>query len=454
MFKRNQKPDNGEATQEGKVAIDIGLSSIKLAYFQGGLLCLDEFPLFEAPKDILAMKQQDLMESQKSTIKKAVSMINPKAEFILCPPPSLQVLTRIIHRSSDMDIRRHIEKEFPFDPDQFSFDVHNLDVPDRDKKAKKSDKRDNRMAVAVTDLDFIQRSIGLLGEFQLQIKKFTPSLVALLNYTSITANGDAEKPIILLDIGALYTHLIIYKGMKHFLARTIALGASHFNRELVEKLNVDFETAEKIKTERKLIDDSFFDSKVSSTSMPMFQAVNSILFGLVDEIKNSMTYFEDYYLEDLSDGTIFLTGGGSNLQNLDRFLNQEIDLSVKKADDALHELSSNHQFSPQFATAVGLLGHPSHRGLLDINLINNIEGLLFKLEAGDYFLTKEGFVDKRGYRKKQKASTPKPTVTQRAAKAAAPAISPLSFLQELPQKLRALFKGEKVRFVLISGRSI
>ena len=430
--------------QEKRVAIDIGLSSVKFAYFKENLLCLEEFPLFDQPKNIGGLKQQELINLQMTTINKAINLINPKAEFILSPQPSLEVLTRILNHPTEIDLRKYIANEFSFDMDQAGFDTHKIDITSRNKKAKKSEKKTSRAAIAITDIDFIQRSIGLLGEFQLQVKKITPTLVTLLNYLSLTSSGNGNSPIVLLDFGAQYSHLIIYKGMEKFLARTIILGGNQVNQELVQKLNVDFETAERIKTDRKLIDDSLFDSKGISTSMPMFQAINSILFDLVDEIKHSMTYFEDSFLDDLSGSSIILAGAASNLQNLDRFLSKELALPVNRVDNAVHDLASNHKFLPQFVSAIGLLGKPGHTGLLDINLINNIEGLLFKLEDGDYYLTNEGFVNKKNYKKKQK-STPQPSVTRKSiSNFQEPALTPIAFFKKLPEKIKKLLKGEKI----------
>jgi len=451
MFKRKAKKekDISDVTEETRVAIDIGHYSIKFAYFKDNLLCLDEFPFFEQPKDMIGLKQQELLDVQMFTVNKAVSMINPKAEFILSPQPSPLMLTRVLQQPPDLALKRLLERELPFEPDQFTFDTQEMSSRAQDKKSKKSEKRSLSIAVAASNLDFIQRCIGLLGKFQLQIKSVTPKAVGLLNYLLLNPDGNGDQPVVFLDLGALFSHLIIYKGKEQFLARTIHLGGIHFNNELVKRLNVDFETAEKIKTERKLIDDSLFDSKGMTSSLPMFQAINNILFNLVDEIKNSMTYFEDYFLEDVSNAIVLLAGGSSNLHNLDRFLTKETDLPVSKAEKALHNLTPDLEFSPQFASTVGLLRKPTRTDLFEINLINNIEGLLFKLEDGDYYLTKDGFVNKKKYKRKQKTG-PKEVKIAGGQGLRDITLSPLALIKELPQRIKGLLKGEKFEMPTIS----
>ncbi|MFH1491195.1 MAG: cell division FtsA domain-containing protein [Pseudomonadota bacterium] len=444
MFKKKAKANESDIAQEKRVAIDIGLYSIKFAYFKDQKLCLEEFPLFEQHKDLKAIKPKELGDSQTAAINKAVSMINPKAEFILSPQPSLQVLTRVFPQSSDIDLKRLLDKELPFEPEEYGFDSHKVTTSSTDKKTKKSAQKFSALVVSAAELDFIQRSIGLLGEFQLQIKRFSPNHVALLNYLLLSSDGQEPAPTVLIDLGALYSHLIVYKSRDKFLARTIELGGNHFNLELIQKLNVDYDTAEKIKTERKLIDDSLFDSKGASTSMPMFQAINSILYRLVDEVKNSMTYFEDGFIEDLSDATILLSGGSSNLQNLNLFLERELELPVKKVEKAVYPIAAERAFAPQFASAVGLLTDPARSDLININLINNMEGLLFKLEDGDYYLTKDGFVNKKKYKKKQRSQSFKPTVKGGSASPTGEATVDLfQFLASIPERIMALIKGEK-----------
>lgn len=444
IFKKRESKSSEKDILEKKVAIDIGLSSVKFAYFKENLLHLDEFPLSEPPKDISGIKQEGILEFQATAIKKAVSMINPSAEFILSPQPSFLSLARVFPRPTEIDIRRFLDKELPFEPDQFAYDIYRFNGASKEKRSKKSSK----IALFATDIDFVQGSIGLLGEHQLQVKKFTPGLAGLMNYLLMASNTIGQEPIVCLDLGAFYSHLVIIHGREQILGRTFGIGGNHFNQELSKKLNIDFETAEKIKKERKLIDDRLFDSKGGATSMPMYQAINAVLFGIVDEIKHSMTYFEDSFLSDLSKANILLAGGSSKLQNLDKFLERELDIPVKYAESAIHNLAPQSEFEPQFASSIGLLVNPSNKSLMDINLLKNIEGMQIKLDEGDYFLTKEGFVNKKTYKKKQKSIPIKPgSPKKKDTDMEDEAPSPLSFILSIPDRIMALIKGEELEAV-------
>jgi Tfp pilus assembly PilM family ATPase len=434
-----------DGSKPRRVAIDIGLHSVKCAYLEDNLLYLEEHPLLEQPKDINDLDPHQLIDHQMSAVRTAINMVDKKAEIILSPQPSLQVVTRILQPPLDTNLSEFIEKELPFERDKFALDVQQLSLPDPEKKSAKSVKNPTKIVLSAADLGYVHRSIGALGEFQLQIKRLTPASIGLLNYVLLSENGKKGLPVVLLDLGAAYSHVLVYKERDQFLARTLELGGNHLNREMMERLNVDFETAEKIKMESTMIDDGLFDSQGSTKAVAMFQAINGFLYNLVDEIKNSMTFFEDFFMVDISNAMILLAGGTSGLENLDRFLSKELGLSVKTIKDSAYTLAPISQFAPQFASTVGLLGESTHSDLFHINLLNNIEGLLFKLQEGDYYLTREGFIPKKRYKKIQRrkaresARLTKPILTG----AGKPTHNIIPLLKDFPERVKSTLKGER-----------
>lgn len=448
MFKpkvKKEKDPLGDGNKPRRVAIDMGLYSVKCAYLENDLLYLEEYPLLEQTKDINGLDRHELRERQMIAVRTAINMVDKKAEIILSPQPSLQVVTRILQPPLDTNLTEFIERELPFEPEKFALDVQQLRLPHPEKKSAKSIKNLSKIALSAADLGYVHGAIEVLGEFQLQIKRLTPASIALLNYILLSENGKNGRPVVLLDLGAKYSHLLVYKERDQFLARTLELGGNHLNREMMERLNVDFETAEKIKMENTLIDDGLFDSQGSTKAIAMFQAVNGFLYNLVDEIKNSMTFFEDFFVVDISDAMILLAGGTSGLENLDLFLSKEIGLSVKRIEDSGYTLAPISQFAPQFASTVGLLGESTHSDLFHINLLNNIEGMLFKLQEGDYYLTREGFIPKKRYKKIQRskaresARPTKPILTG----AEKPAHTIIPLIRDFPERLKSTLKGER-----------
>jgi hypothetical protein len=208
---------------------------------------------------------------------------------------------------------------------------------------------------------------------------------------------------------------------------------------------VDFETAEKIKMESTLIDERLFDSKGTTKAVAMFQAIDGFLCDLVDEIKKSMTFFEDFFMEDISDAEILLAGGTSRVENLDRFIAKEIGLPVKRIGDASHKLASGCRFAPQFASILGLLAKPPNSTPFHINLLNSIEGMLFKLQEGDYYLTRDGFIPKRKYKRIEKKRTRESIRTRKppVPEVDIPIPTFVALIKNLPKKVKARFRGEK-----------
>ena len=445
-FKRSDKsiPD---IYKSNLIAIDIGLFSAKFAVFEKERLGLYEFPFYQSPKDISTEDQHDLVSFQVDAIKKTKKLINSKSRIILAPQPSPHVLTRLLHLDGQSDPVEMMDKELPYEPDKYAYDIQEIKDPHSKINPFKKDKKSSKNIMAAAELDYVHRSIGLLGDFQRQVKHFVPGAVGLLNYVMVSEGVATEAPFVLLDLGAFYSHIIVFHGMDKFLVRTFELGGNHFNLEMVKKLNMDFETSERIKLERGLSDGRHAPgSETTMASSAMFRAVDGLLIQLVGEIKSTMTYFEDYFIDDVSKSKILLSGGSSKIRYLDRYISDEIGLPVKHVTDCPFQLAENQSFSSQFTTTVGLLCSPSRSGLIDLNLINNIDGLLFKLPEGEFYLTYEGFVDKRRYRKKRRKKRGTSTdQTKRSSTSVvdAPLPSIVTLIKELQDKVKSFLRGEK-----------
>ena len=75
MFKKKGKGNKEVTSQEKRIAIDIGFYSIKFAYFKDDLLCLEEFPLFDQPRDLTELKRKVLVETLSTNIAKALTLV-------------------------------------------------------------------------------------------------------------------------------------------------------------------------------------------------------------------------------------------------------------------------------------------------------------------------------------------------------------------------------------------
>jgi len=182
-------------------------------------------------------------------------------------------------------------------------------------------------------------------------------------------------------------------------SRIVTFGGNDLNLSIAEHLNIDIESAEKMKNINVLIDNNALSSNKNNCSFN-FQAIEKILDLFINELKETMTYFEDYYVEDLSNSTILLSGGTSQLKNLDLYLKKETGLSVKYAENKFFNVSSDHKaFIPQYVSTIGLLSS-YRKEMIHINLLKSIKDMLFNFPDGKSWLIEGKFYGKKARRKR------------------------------------------------------
>lgn len=144
-----------------------------------------------------------------------------------------------------------------------------------------------------------------------------------------------EHPIVcVLDIGYQEASLYIYNHGKLNFARRLSFSAHNLTRSLSGtlvsdkgRIELSFAQAEEIKGIFGIpmglqgeLKDNIQASQVMSLMLPFLE-------GLVRELKFSLNYFNSN-IEPQKAGALYLTGGGSNLKNLDKYLQKEAGLDT------------------------------------------------------------------------------------------------------------------------------
>lgn len=149
------------------------------------------------------------------------------------------------------------------------------------------------------------------------------SLTNLINILNI------EKTVLVLDIGAVNTYLMIFRKNLALFLRKIPFGASQLNKaikDLFKNTDMSLDEVENIKKEYGLMGT---DNKITKgiTAQDLFSSMRSGLEKLTAEIRKSIEFYISEY-EDVKIEKIFLLGGGSQLKNLDKILSTELETEV------------------------------------------------------------------------------------------------------------------------------
>ncbi|MCX7926693.1 MAG: pilus assembly protein PilM [Candidatus Omnitrophica bacterium] len=154
---------------------------------------------------------------------------------------------------------------------------------------------------------------------------------ALGNLIPFCFDSPSKKTQLLLEIGAGTSLLNFYKGRNLVFCREIPIGGDHFTHALSKTLNlpegtltISLEDAEKIKRNCGLpLQDEAKVEYLTDLGRLRGEQLSALLRPTLErfvmELNRTFSYYTKTFRAELSD-ELYLTGGGSRLKNLDKFL--------------------------------------------------------------------------------------------------------------------------------------
>ena len=213
-------------------------------------------------------------------------------------------------------VRYEIEQKVPFPIDEMVCDRQILgDTPSGDKSvmivAAKSDQVE-----ALTDA--------------LQKAGFSPELVdvapiALTNAVRHASGGD-ESCVVLLDIGAKTTSLVIVEGDTVY-NRSIPVAGNAITKEISVALGCTQEEAEQLKVERGYVSAGGVTEDEDETADRVSKVCRAVLTRLVAEISRSINFYRSQQGGSVPTA-LYLTGGTALLPQVDVFFAESLGLEV------------------------------------------------------------------------------------------------------------------------------
>lgn len=147
------------------------------------------------------------------------------------------------------------------------------------------------------------------------------SLVPLLEF---------NETVLIMDLGGTRTSLTIFdRGVLEFTS-SVAVAGNAFTESLARALSLDLEQAEELK--RKVGLDEAQDERGVEVRNVLLPQINN----LVEEIKNTIRFYEEHAGPAAKISRILLSGGSSKLRNLPDFLQAALNLPQEPG----HELRS------------------------------------------------------------------------------------------------------------------
>lgn len=155
------------------------------------------------------------------------------------------------------------------------------------------------------------------------------------------------KPLLLVDVGATRTTIMVYSGRALRFTAYIPISSRQFTRIISEQLEVDWDKAEELKIEHGLGE--------SGKAKEISEALEPILNDLKEQISTHLDYYDSHsFHEHLPGGggkinKILLTGGGSNLGGLPEFLSSQLGIHSEVGNPWVNILGEDFQQIPKMS---------------------------------------------------------------------------------------------------------
>ncbi len=192
------------------------------------------------------------------------------------------------------------------------------------------------------------------------------SRIALYNFIAFDRlkGGDSKDSVVLLDIGADNTDLIITDGTRIW-QRNVPIGGNHFTRALTKELKLTFAKAEHLKR----------NATKAPDPRSIFTAMRGVFNDFASEINRSIGFYSSVNRTAKISKVVGL-GNGFKLPGLQKFLQQNLSNEVEKLDAFTRlegdDVKGQPVFQdnlPSFAVAYGLAVQALGKSGLRTNLL-------------------------------------------------------------------------------------
>ena len=307
------------------IGIDIGTDSIRL------LSGVDRKGVFSARHFVVVPidGQADDPRRVAAALKQALSALSIKGD-VYCGLTGRDVVVRYsqVPPVPDWQLRQLMEFEIQEmtgqSGDQLAADFNLLPVS--------SDlSSDDTVLLALAKQGILDSHMEILKGAGVTPRAFTPNSIAL--YNAYRRTGSNTGTTLLVNIGANNTDLVIARDGDLIFARNLSGGGELFDQALIASFNVSKEKARRLKEE--LADVSPFDSATrrSAQEEKVARALSGASGQLFSMVQSSVMFARSQTgVNDLTLDEVLISGGGSRLKGLDRYLTSNLNVPVSHFD--------------------------------------------------------------------------------------------------------------------------
>ena len=312
------------------VGIDIGSYAIKIAGLRPGpKLKL----LFHS---IINIPEKPDMEFLTDAISRVLKKYNAARSdiFLTISDESVNIrrleLPSMPHAELLSALKWQIKDRLAIDTEKALLDykqLHELHKGDGSKMAE--------IILVAASGEAVERKMAVFKKMNMNIASINVSPFSLENILSYIGDEARGKTILVVDCGHAKTDISVYKDAALQFVRTISIASSDITNAIrgpvmigAEKKEFTPEEAEKMKREVGIP----YEPMRLENGVTSIQAIRGTLERFSKEIKRSIEYYTSEVVSGEAITAVYLTGGGASLKNLDKYLNEELNMPVNRLE--------------------------------------------------------------------------------------------------------------------------
>ncbi|HOX39996.1 MAG TPA: pilus assembly protein PilM [Candidatus Brocadiia bacterium] len=232
-----------------------------------------------------------------------------KSDRIMVGIPGQEVFSRFINlppvpkKKIPEIVRYEAQQQIPFDIDSVVWDYQPI-------RRELVEGEEIEIGLFAIKNERVEDVLLNLQPLRMNLMGIQVSPLALFNFAEYEGYGEA--PLIVLDLGAQTTDLVVIDPPRFWL-RPILVGGNNLTVALQQKFNVSFEEAETVK----------FRAPEAKHARQVFEVMRPVIRNLTSEVQRSLGFYKSLF-QEVKFEKILTVGNSFKMKGLDKFLAESL----------------------------------------------------------------------------------------------------------------------------------